>query len=36
MIGITLAAASGKIVEELVSRKPTSIDITGFDVERFG
>jgi D-amino-acid dehydrogenase len=36
MIGITLAAASGKIVEELVSRKPTSIDISGFDVERFG
>jgi D-amino-acid dehydrogenase len=35
MIGVTLAAASGKIVEELVSRKPTSIDITGFDVERF-
>ena len=36
MIGITLAAASGKIVEELVSRTPTSIDISGFDVERFG
>jgi D-amino-acid dehydrogenase len=36
MIGITLAAASGKIVEELISRKPTSIDITGFNVERFG
>lgn len=36
MIGITLAAASGKIVEELVSRTPTSIDISGFDVERYG
>ncbi len=36
MIGITLAAATGKIVEELVSRTPTSIDISGFDVERYG
>jgi D-amino-acid dehydrogenase len=35
MIGITLAAASGKIVEELVSRTPTSIDISGFDVQRY-
>ena len=36
MIGITLAAATGKIVEELVSRTSTSIDISGFDVERYG
>jgi D-amino-acid dehydrogenase len=36
MIGITLAAGTGKIVEELLSRKKTSIDIKGFDVERFG
>jgi D-amino-acid dehydrogenase len=36
MIGITLAAATGKIVEELVGHRRTSIDISGFDVERFG
>jgi D-amino-acid dehydrogenase len=36
MIGITLAAATGKIVEELVSHRKTSIDISGFNVERFG
>jgi D-amino-acid dehydrogenase len=35
MIGITLAAATGKIVEELVSGTTTSIDISGFDVQRF-
>jgi D-amino-acid dehydrogenase len=36
MIGISLAAGTGKLVEEIISRKPTSIDIEGFDVERYG
>jgi D-amino-acid dehydrogenase len=34
MIGISLAAATGKIVEELVSKKPTSVDIKAFNPER--
>lgn len=36
MIGITLAAATGKLVGEILSGAPTSIDISGFNVERFG
>ena len=36
MIGISLAAGTGKIVEELLAHRPTSIDIKGFDVERYG
>jgi D-amino-acid dehydrogenase len=35
MIGISLAAATGKIVEELVSNKPTSVDIKAFNPERY-
>jgi D-amino-acid dehydrogenase len=35
MLGISLAAGTGKIVEELVSKIKTSIDITAFDVERY-
>ena len=35
MIGISLAAATGKIVEELVSKKATSVDIKEFNPERY-
>jgi D-amino-acid dehydrogenase len=35
MIGISLAAATGKIVEELVSKKATSLDIKAFNPERY-
>ena len=34
MLGISLAAASGKLVEEIIGHKKTSIDIAAFDVER--
>ena len=34
MLGISLAAATGKLVEEIVGHKKTSIDIAAFDVER--
>jgi glycine/D-amino acid oxidase-like deaminating enzyme len=30
-----LAAATGKLVEEIVSGKKTSMDIKAFDVERY-
>jgi D-amino-acid dehydrogenase len=35
MLGVSLAAATGKIVEELVSKKNTSIKIVAFRPERF-
>lgn len=35
MLGLSLAAGTGKLVEEIVSNKKTSIDIEGFNVERF-
>ncbi len=35
MLGLSLGAGTGKLVEELVSRKQTSMDITPFAVERF-
>lgn len=35
MIGISLAAGTGKIIEELVSNKKPSVEIKAFDVERF-
>lgn len=34
MLGISLAAATGKLVEELAGEKPLSMDIRPFDVER--
>jgi D-amino-acid dehydrogenase len=34
MLGISLAAATGKLVEEILGHKKTSIDIAAFDVER--
>lgn len=35
MLGISLAAGTGKLVEELVGGKKTTIDVSAFDVERF-
>ncbi|MCF6404393.1 FAD-dependent oxidoreductase [Chitinophaga filiformis] len=35
MLGISLGAATGKLVSELVSHVPASMDITPFKVERF-
>ena len=35
MLGISLAAGTGKLVEEILGHKKTSIDIGGFKVERF-
>lgn len=34
MLGISLAAATGKLIEEIISHKKTSIDTSAFDVER--
>lgn len=36
MLGLSLAAATGKLVEEIADNKETSIDINAFDVQRFG
>jgi D-amino-acid dehydrogenase len=36
MLGLSLAAGTGKLVEEIVGRKPNSIDISAFRVERYG
>jgi D-amino-acid dehydrogenase len=35
MLGLSLAAATGKLVEEILGGKKTSIDISAFSVERF-
>ncbi|WP_295128672.1 FAD-binding oxidoreductase [uncultured Chitinophaga sp.] len=35
MLGISLGAATGKLVEEIILGKPTSMDIRPFQVERF-
>ncbi len=35
MLGLSLAAATGKLVEEIVGNKKTSIDMEGFKVDRF-
>jgi D-amino-acid dehydrogenase len=35
MIGISLAAGTGKLVEEIISNKKTSIDMSVFNVERY-
>lgn len=36
MLGISLAAGTGKLVEELIQGSGLSMDISGFNVERFG
>jgi len=35
MLGLSLAAATGKLVEEIVGGKKLSMDISAFDVERY-
>jgi D-amino-acid dehydrogenase len=35
MLGVSAAAATGKLVTEIMGSRPTSIDISAFDVERF-
>jgi D-amino-acid dehydrogenase len=35
MLGVSLAAATGKLVEELVGKKKTSIEVVAFSPERF-
>jgi D-amino-acid dehydrogenase len=35
MLGLSLAAGTGKLVEEIVDEKPTSIGVEAFGVERF-
>jgi D-amino-acid dehydrogenase len=35
MLGLSAAAATGKLINEIISHQPTSIDIFAFDVERF-
>lgn len=35
MLGLSLAAATGKLVEEIACNKPTSIDIAAFNAERY-
>ncbi|MFM8587922.1 MAG: NAD(P)/FAD-dependent oxidoreductase [Bacteroidota bacterium] len=35
MLGLSLAAATGKLVEEIIGGKKTSMDITAFNVERY-
>jgi len=36
MLGLSLGAGTGKLVEEIVNDKPTSMDMNPFKVERFG
>jgi D-amino-acid dehydrogenase len=35
MLGLSAAAATGKLVNEIISHQPTTIDISAFDVQRF-
>lgn len=35
MLGLSAAAATGKLIEEILSHKKTTIDLTAFSVERF-
>ena len=35
MLGLSLAASTGKLVEELISKKKTSVDVKAFAPERF-
>jgi len=35
MLGLSLAAATGKLVEEIIGGKKSSMDITAFNVERY-
>lgn len=35
MLGLSLGAGTGKLVDEIVNKRPTSMDLTPFAVERF-
>ncbi|HEY1869544.1 MAG TPA: FAD-dependent oxidoreductase, partial [Chitinophagaceae bacterium] len=35
MLGVSAAAATGKLVEEIISKKNTAIDVAAFEPERF-
>ena len=35
MLGVSAAAATGKLINEILGNRPTSIDIFAFDPERF-
>lgn len=35
MLGVSAAAGTGKLIEEIIGRKPTTIEITAFDPQRF-
>lgn len=35
MLGVSAAAATGKLINEIISHKPASIDISAFEPERF-
>lgn len=36
MLGVSAAAGTGKLMEEIISNRPASIPLTAFDPERFG
>ena len=35
MLGVSAAAGTGHLIEQIIGRKPTTIDITAFDPQRF-
>lgn len=35
MLGVSAAAGTGHLIEQIISKKPTAIDITAFDPQRF-
>jgi D-amino-acid dehydrogenase len=35
MVGLSLGAGTGKLVSEIIDEKPTSIDISFYNPERF-
>ena len=36
MLGLSLGAGTGKLVGEIINNQPTSMNLTPFNVERFG
>ena len=36
MLGLSLGAGTGKLVDEIINERPNSIDMSAFEVERFG
>jgi hypothetical protein len=35
-LGLSLAAATGKLVEEMINKQKTTINCSAFEVERYG